>query len=408
MSLLLPLLLLLGWVPGALTFSTCQSLDLDLYRRRRIEAIRGQILSKLQLTEAPDPDDIPDKVPLETMLLYNSTRDMLRERAHQLEAHCQQGTSLEYYAKEMRRLDMIPTSYRENMISASFYNPYFRLIHFDTSTMERNTSNLVKAEFRLYRIRYQKSRVAEQRIELYQVLKARDPASSAQRYIDSRVVRPRSAGEWLTFDVTGTVNEWLLHRDRNQGLKLSVHCPCCTFIPSSNNIISNRSEELEARFAGIDDDPYKEYKRPRLQRLAALRNPHLLFTLLPTPRRVALYNGLRWKRSADNDVCSRNLEDECCLHRLYVDFRRDLDWKWIREPRGYKANFCGGPCPYLWSSDVLHGKVLNLYRSRNPKASAAPCCVANDLDSLAVMYYVGRKAKVAQLSDMSVQSCKCR
>jgi len=55
------------------------------------------------------------------------------------------------------------------MISTSFYNPYFRLIHFDTSTMERNASNLVKAELRLYRIRYQKSRVAEQRIELYQV-----------------------------------------------------------------------------------------------------------------------------------------------------------------------------------------------------------------------------------------------
>ncbi|GCC42421.1 hypothetical protein chiPu_0026157, partial [Chiloscyllium punctatum] len=44
------------------------------------------------------------------------------------------------------------------------------------------------------------------------VLKARDPASPAQRYIDSRVVRPRSAGEWLTFDVTETVSEWLLHR----------------------------------------------------------------------------------------------------------------------------------------------------------------------------------------------------
>ncbi|XP_078064276.1 transforming growth factor beta-2 proprotein-like, partial [Mustelus asterias] len=248
MSLLLPLLLL-GCAPGALAFSTCQSLDLDLYRRRRIEAIRGQILSKLQLNEAPDPDDIPDEVPLETEILYNSTRDMLRERAQRYEYLCQRDPSREYYANEMSRLNMIPASHRENMISTSFYNPYFRLIHFDTSTMERNASNLVKAEFRLYRIRYQKSRVAEQRIELYQVLKARDPASPAQRYLGSRVVRPRSAGEWLTFDVTETVSEWLLHRDRNQGLKLSVHCPCCTFVPSSNNIIANRTEELEARFA---------------------------------------------------------------------------------------------------------------------------------------------------------------
>ncbi|GCB85573.1 hypothetical protein scyTo_0026230 [Scyliorhinus torazame] len=114
MSVLLPVLLLLASAPAALAFSTCPSLDLELYRRRRIEAIRGQILSKLQLTEAPDPDDIPDEVPLETLILYNSTRDMLRESAHRQELLCQRGSSWEYYAKEMWRLDMIPASYRES------------------------------------------------------------------------------------------------------------------------------------------------------------------------------------------------------------------------------------------------------------------------------------------------------
>ncbi|XP_067833705.1 transforming growth factor beta-2 proprotein-like, partial [Heptranchias perlo] len=162
-------------------------------------------------------------------------------------------------------------------------------------------------------------------------------------------------------------------------------------------------------FPGIDDDPYKEYKRLRMQLQAAMRTPHLLFTLLPSHRQDPRRNRLRWKRAVNNnDVCSRNLRDECCLHPLYVDFRRDLGWKWIREPRGYKANFCAGPCPYLWSSDVQHGKILNLYSSRNPQASASPCCVASELDSLAVMYFVGRRPKVAQFSDMVVQSCKCR
>lgn len=37
---------------------------------------------------------------------------------------------------------------------------------------------------------------------------------------------------------------------RNSGFKLSLHCPCCTFVPSNNYIIPNKSEELEARFAG--------------------------------------------------------------------------------------------------------------------------------------------------------------
>lgn len=38
--------------------------------------------------------------------------------------------------------------------------------------------------------------------------------------------------------------------DRNLGFKISLHCPCCTFVPSNNYIIPNKTEELEARFAG--------------------------------------------------------------------------------------------------------------------------------------------------------------
>ncbi|XP_072101869.1 transforming growth factor beta-2 proprotein-like [Mobula birostris] len=404
---LLPLLAL-GWAQGAGALSTCQVLNPEMYRSRRLEAIRGQILSKLQLSEAPDLDDLPDDVPLEVALLYNSTRDQLREDARRRAVLCQATSSMQYYAQQMYRMDMVPASFQENMISTSLYNPYFRLVNFDLAILERNVSQLAKVQFRLFRIRHQKAKVAEQRIEVYQVLKGRDPASPAHRYIESRVVRPRAAGEWLSFDVTETISEWLLQRDRNQGLKISVHCPCCTFITSSNNIVPNRTEELEARFAGIDDDPYRDYSSERLEELAAFRTPHLLFTLLQPPRSSPSSNQLRRKRATDGHSCSKTVEEECCLHQLYVDFRRDLDWKWIREPRGYKANFCGGPCPYFWSTDILYGKILNLYSFRNPEASAAPCCVASDLDSLAVMYYVGRNPKVAKLSDMAVQSCKCR
>lgn len=36
--------------------------------------------------------------------------------------------------------------------------------------MEKNASNLVKAEFRVFRLQNPKARVPEQRIELYQVI----------------------------------------------------------------------------------------------------------------------------------------------------------------------------------------------------------------------------------------------
>lgn len=45
------------------------------------------------------------------------------------------------------------------------------------------------------------------------------------------------------------------------------------------------------------------------------------------------------------------------MRQLYIDFRKDLGWKWIHEPKGYHANFCLGPCPYIWSLDTQYSKV---------------------------------------------------
>lgn len=52
-----------------------------------------------------------------------------------------------------------------------------------------------------------------------------------------------------------------------------------------------------------------------------------------------------------------NLEENCCVRPLYIDFRQDLGWKWVHEPKGYFANFCSGPCPFLRSTDTTHSTV---------------------------------------------------
>ncbi|XP_060034437.1 transforming growth factor beta-2 proprotein isoform X3 [Erinaceus europaeus] len=271
------LLLHLGAV--ALALSTCSTLDMDQFTRKRIEAIRGQILSKLKLTSPPEDFPEPEDVPPEVIAIYNSTRDLLQERAGRRAAACERERSdEEYYAKEVYKVD---TSFLSSetvcpvvttpsgsvssfcsrktqvlcgyldAIPPTFYRPYFRIVRFDVSAMEKNASNLVKAEFRVFRLQNSRAKVSEQRIELYQILKSKDLTSPTQRYIDSKVVKTRAEGEWLSFDVTDVVQEWLHHKDRNLGFKISLHCPCCTFVPSNNYIIPNKSEELEARFADL-------------------------------------------------------------------------------------------------------------------------------------------------------------
>lgn len=56
-------------------------------------------------------------------------------------------------------------------------------------------------------------------------------------------------------------------------------------------------------------------------------------------------------------LCPSSSDQGCCLRSLYIDFRRDLNWKWIHEPKGYKANFCAGNCPYLWSANNHYNMV---------------------------------------------------
>uniref|UniRef100_A0A8C6Q7V5 TGF-beta propeptide domain-containing protein n=1 Tax=Nannospalax galili TaxID=1026970 RepID=A0A8C6Q7V5_NANGA len=95
--------LLLRLVPVALSLSTCSTLDMDQFMRKRIEAIRGQILSKLKLTSPPEDYPEPDEV----ISIYNSTRDLLQEKATRRAAACERERSEEeYYAKEVYKIDM--------------------------------------------------------------------------------------------------------------------------------------------------------------------------------------------------------------------------------------------------------------------------------------------------------------
>ncbi|KAG9272555.1 transforming growth factor beta-2-like [Astyanax mexicanus] len=408
-------LLVLKLSVSAEGFSTCHSYDLDEHKSKRIEAVRGQILSKLRIRAPPDPASapVPDAVPVEVMLLYNSTKELLKERKRQAEAACERESSEEdYYAKEVQRVDMLPQRADNNAIGPQAHSPYFRVVRFDITNVDRNSSTLMKAEFRIFRVQNTHARATEQRVEVNQILKPDDVTGASQRYIDSRTVQPQAKGAWLSVDVTETVKEWMAFREKNLGLKLSVHCPCCTFVPSTNNIVPNKSEELEARFAGVDDDLMRQNRRTgatKGQIEFSTKTPHLILTLLPTDRLDNPSKKTRKKRAAaDTTTCSRNADQSCCLRSLYIDFRRDLNWKWIHEPKGYRANFCAGNCPYLWSADNHYNMILPLYNKMNPEASASPCCVPQDLEPLTIVYYLGRTPKVEQLSNMVVKSCKCR
>ncbi|XP_039992515.1 transforming growth factor beta-3 proprotein [Xiphias gladius] len=394
--------LLSNCVTMTLSLSTCTTVDIDHIKKKRVEAVRGQILSKLRLTSPPQTTG-PSQVPFQVLALYNSTKELIEELGRDRHQSCgQDNTETEYYAKEIYRFNMINGPQENNDLSFCPKSITSKVFRFNVSTMEKNSTNLFRAEFRALRIPNPGAKKNEQRIELYQILQKDDPKAK-QRYIGGKNVLTKGTPEWVSFDVTETVREWLMYRQTNFGLEISVHCPCHTFRPNGD-IIENANEVLEVKFKGMEAeyDPVSRVKKQKEQLY-----PHLILMMLPPHRLDAQSSSRRRKRALDTNYCFNNYEENCCVRPLYINFRQDLGWRWIHQPEGYYANFCSGPCPYLRSADTTHSSLLSLYNTLNPEASASPCCVPQDLEPLTILYYVGRSPKVEQLSNMVVKSCKC-
>lgn len=117
----------------------------------------------------------------------------------------------------------------------------------------------------------------------------------------------------------------------------------------------------------------------------------------------------RQRRSLDMKFCKKKKKTKkCCLRKLYIDFQRDLNWKWVHAPAGFYANYCSGKCPFLWSSENHHSTIMGLYNSLNKSAPGDPCCVAKSYEPLVILYFNDkRKPKIEELSHMSVSECVC-
>ncbi|XP_062391870.1 transforming growth factor beta-1 proprotein [Sardina pilchardus] len=376
-SVLLAGLCALACVHHSSALSTCRPLDGDLMRRKRIEAIRGQILSKLRLPKEPEleSDEEDEQAPPTLLSVYNSTVQL----GHELTQHAaaawthdeDEGT---YYAKEVHKFTM---QQREN---STKHQLLFNLTQMRASL---GPDLLSRAELRLQIKSPLMPNGTEQRLELYR------GTGQQSRYLGSRFVSRDLADRWLSFDVTQTLRDWLQGPDVEQGFQLKVHCDC-----------GEKRKDFLFSISGMaklrgDTGALAMY----------MQKPHILVMSLPVENKDDQHSR-RKRQTSTAETCSEKSEN-CCVRQLYIDFRKDLGWKWIHEPSGYHANYCIGSCSYVWNTENKYAQVLSLYKHHNPGASAQPCCVPHVMDPLPILYYVGRQHKVEQLSNMIVRTCKC-
>lgn len=365
--------------------STCKTLDLEMVKKKRIEAIRSQILSKLRLPKEPEEDQTGDQeeIPSTLLSLYNSTKDLLKEQQAQAPTDISmEQEEEEYFAKVLHKFNMTAKEKSQTTLNAKNVSMYFNIA--DIRTSVGNHRLLTTAELRmLIKDTFIKDK---QRVELYQGV------GPEAHHLASRFITNQMRDKWLSFDVTETLQKWLEGNEDEQGFQLRLFCEC-----------NHESVDSSFTFAisGIKS------KRGDQGHLESMNQQPPYILTMSIPQNVSSHLSSRSKRSTDSkDTCTAATET-CCVRSLYIDFRRDLGWKWIHKPTGYHANYCMGSCTYIWNAENKYSQILALYKHHNPGASAQPCCVPQSLEPLPILYYVGRQHKVEQLSNMIVKSCKC-
>ncbi|XP_069799471.1 transforming growth factor beta-1 proprotein [Dendropsophus ebraccatus] len=373
---ILLMLLLLDLLHAAMSMSTCKAVDMEEMKKRRIEAIRGQILSKLMLTEPPNVESEEMSVPKDILSIYNSTIEAIKEKTEK-EKPIVEG----YYSEQVKRIDRLKIDRNSEQEFIFTFNASLIREIVESSDMLHN------AELRMYRMQdTNKDERQEIRLELY-----REESNTSSRYLYSKYVFPGRPAEWLSFDVTETVKWWLTRQVVNETFIMQEPCAC-----------NSPKSDIQVQIMGFSKT------RGDMQILSNDVNslPFLLITYTPKGRTEEGHTSRR-KRGVDEEYCRSNSGKNCCVKPLYINFRKDLGWKWIHEPKGYEANYCLGNCPFIWSMDKQYSRVLSLYNQNNPGASISPCCVPDVLDPLPIIYYVGRTPKVEKLSNMVVRSCQC-
>lgn len=93
--------------------STCKTLDLEVVKRKRIEAIRGQILSKLRMAKEPGPedDDPEENIPDNIISLYNSTVETTLDQQSEPVPATEHQEEEEYFGKVMHKFIMSECKY---------------------------------------------------------------------------------------------------------------------------------------------------------------------------------------------------------------------------------------------------------------------------------------------------------
>ncbi|XP_055312602.1 uncharacterized protein LOC129574537 [Sitodiplosis mosellana] len=197
-----------------------------------------------------------------------------------------------------------------------------------------------------------------------------------QRYtrIDSNFVGeiPKGAGEWIQFNITLMVSEWI-QQQKHQ----SVNTQSADIV---QEVVIKTLEPWMRQLLVLDTN---SKNRPYIEIQTRDMRKH------------------RTKRHLPKDCRENERQSRCCRYPLRVDFRK-FGWDWIIAPDIYEAYYCAGECPIGFLPKHPHTYIYSL------SSSFSSCCSPRRLSPLSLLYFDDNKNVIHSIiPNMAVEKCGC-
>eukprot|EP00118_Oscarella_pearsei_P006170 m.28029 g.28029 ORF g.28029 m.28029 type:complete len:411 (+) comp30531_c0_seq1:2-1234(+) len=401
-------LVLVGVIPSEETVSVDHNL--------KVKAVSNLILSKLGMYNPPTAtDNDVQNVDPKIIAAFNMTSGMKKRQAAFV-SEVEESLKGDYYAKTVFPVDVSDiTATFDCQPSVVGKSRFYSVDETQLKAIASSSETIKQAQLQIYYNPVSSSSLDYETILIaYQLTVpcSDDSYVNTKRMLDLQHVtsgRP----SFVNFNVTKAVQHWL-NSGTTYGIEVQVFSSRQVSVPKEIKLTAlyNEAAPSDANKPDVQID-YAGYIKDASDDTPADNKPTLFLTLEHSVVNDQL-QGRRRKRALDQEYCD-NLSgpelDNCCIREFYIDFKKDLGWTWIIQPKGFYANECSGECPMYWAEDTNHTQVINEYRTLNPEASVAPCCTPKTLNDLEMLHFPGGGPPgppiTSTLTDMLVTSCIC-
>ncbi|KAH8252417.1 hypothetical protein KR038_010262, partial [Drosophila bunnanda] len=248
-------------------------------------------------------------------------------------------------------------------------------------------------------------------LKVYQLL-----SSNRRRLLTSRKIQfenmdyEETRTQWLEFDVTRAVRDWLSKAHPNLGIELQ--CDRCRTL--GVRVLSDTSPTAQQHSTG-DEERFNLMPVLNIIGHGAMQSDskvhHITLTHNKSDHDPYVHHNTRWGGTPVkwNNSCYK-LHQRCCRNQLDVAFKDIKGFEFILQPKVFDAGYCHGRCPPRHNPAHHHALLQSLIWQEDHSRAPRPCCAPSKLEMLEILHIDENhsdKLKISTWSDMQILECAC-